>query len=318
MKKWSVGSFIVSEVQEFAMAVGLLDGVVAQATPEVVLSTGWMRPDYATDDGRTLWDVHSYVVDTGEQVILVDAGVGNDKQLPMQSVWTELHNPFLDRLAEAGYEREDVDIVLLTHLHLDHVGWCSMKDEIGDWVPTFPNARLILVRDEYNQHLAKILSDEEKSLGVVDEDMDPIARAFHAHPALLSEQTELIQSESLQPVIDAGHLELVSMGAEIVPGVRYESTAGHTSAHNSVRIESNGESAFITGDFIHHPMQIAHPDWSSTGDWDGEISARNRRAFFEETAGTRVLVLGTHFAGSGAGYIVEDGHGYRLISAPPQ
>lgn len=322
MRTWQIGQMRVTQVQEFEVAVGLLDGLIAPGTPEVVLGIDWMVPDFATAAGQTLWDIHSYVVDTGEHVVLVDAGCGNGKSYPMQPSWTDLDTPFLQRLAEAGYRRADVDVVLCTHLHLDHVGWCAMRDEQGTWVPTFPNARLVLVREEYERHLAQILPADrpaadgpDDSTAPVDEEAARIARAFLADTASLSTQTELIQQQSLQPIIDAGRFELVSADAEVVPGVRYQPTPGHTSAHASVRLDSGGEAAFITGDFIHHPLQIAHPEWSSQGDWDGEVSARNRRAFYESCAGTDLLVLGTHFTGPGAGRIVADGDGFRLV--PP-
>ncbi|MGP3534193.1 MBL fold metallo-hydrolase [Microbacterium sp. RD1] len=317
MTRWQVGRFSITDVPELPIEVGLLDGLITQATPDVVLGIDWMRPYYANDAGQTLWDIHSYVIDDGETVILVDAGVGNDKNYPMQPIWTGLHTDFLDRLAEAGYRREDIDVVLLTHLHLDHVGWCAVQDEAGAWVPTFPHARLVLVAEEYERHLAQIIpSDEPAAAEGGGEEVDLIARAFHADGRALSDQTTLIQAESLQPVIDAGLLELVASDAEIAPGVRYVSTPGHTSAHHSVRIESEGDSAFITGDFIHHPIQIARPDWSSQGDWDGGMSARNRRVFYESAAGTDLLVLGTHFGGTSAGYIVADDEGYRLVPEP--
>lgn len=321
MHTWQIGRFAVTEVPEFPIEVGLLDGLIAEATPDVVLSIDWMRPDYANKAGQTLWDVHSYVVDTGEHRVLVDAGVGNGKDYPMQPIWTGMETPFLDRLAEAGYAPEDIDVVLLTHLHLDHVGWCARKTADGDWVPTFPNGRVVLVDAEYQRHLDQIAESPAESTPVVadadGDEVDLIARAFHADTAALSEQTRLIQEQSFQPVIDAGLLELVSSGAEVVPGVRYVATPGHTSAHHSVRLESEGAAAFVTGDFIHHPMQIARPDWSSQGDWDRAASARNRREFLASAAGTDLLVLGTHFTGAGAGYIVEDGDGYRLTTERP-
>lgn len=321
MRTWQVGKIKVTEVHELQIEAGLLDGLIAQATPEVVLGIDWMS-DYANDAGQTLWDIHSYVVDTGDHRILIDAGCGNDKNYPMQPVWTGLNTAFLGRLEEAGYSRDDIDIVLCTHLHLDHVGWFAMKDADGDWVPTFPNARLMLVREEYEAHLNQLTPTTEAAApadeGSDDEDVDLIARAFLADESALATQTKLIQEESIQPVIDAGLLELVPTNGHIVDGVRYESTPGHTSAHHSVRLESDGVSAFVTGDFIHHPMQIARPDWSSTGDFDGDASARNRRAFLESSAGTDLLVLGTHFTGPGAGYIVQDGDGFRLTQTRPE
>jgi len=319
MTTWQVGKFKITKVDELQIEVGLLDGLIAQATPEAVLGIDWMRPDFADEAGHTLWNVHSFVVDDSETVILVDAGVGNGKNYPMQPIWTGLDTAFLDRLAAAGYAREDIDVILLTHLHLDHIGWCAMQAEDGSWIPTFPNARLVLVKEEYERHLAQIVSSETPAAERVEDEgeVDLIARAFHADENLLSDQTKFIQSESFQPVIDAGLLEIVPSNAEVLPGVRYVSTPGHTSAHHSVRLESDGSSAFVTGDFIHHPIQIARPDWSSGGDWDLAVSARNRRAFYAEAAGTDLLVLGTHFRGTGAGYIVEDGEGYRLVPNPP-
>lgn len=320
MGTWNVGRFKVTEVQEFVIELGLMDGLIPQATPEVVRDIGWVHPHYVNHAGQILADVHSIVVDTGDAVILVDAGCGNGKSYPMQPSWGGLDNPFLERLEEAGYKPEDVDIILLTHLHLDHVGWCSQQDENGKWVPTFPNARLILVREEYERHLSQIISSDplDARAGREDEgEVDKIARAFLPDAEALSDQTRLIQEETLQPVIDAGRLELVPTDAEIMPGVRYVSTAGHTSAHHSVRVESDGKAAFITGDFFHHPLQIARPEWSSAGDWDAEVLTRNRRAFLTSAAGTDLLVLGTHFVEPSAGYIVRDGAGFRLTEVEP-
>ncbi|MGP3534211.1 MBL fold metallo-hydrolase [Microbacterium sp. RD1] len=304
---WRVGAFTVTEVQEIPIAVGLLDGLIAQATPDVVLATDWMRPHYATETGQTVWDIHAFVIDDGANVVLVDPGCGNGKSLPLQPSWSDLDTPFLQRLEDAGYQREDVDLILLTHLHLDHIGWCTTKDADGRWVPTFPNARLVIVLEEYEHHLEQRDAPDDHTHDIVFEGSDPS----------LSRQLKLVWAETIQPMIDAGRVDFVSRNAEVLPGVSYQSTAGHTLGHHSIRIESEGESAFITGDFIHHPMQIAHPDWSSRNDWNVEESARSRRAFFEAAAGTDLLVLGTHFAGRSAGYIVPDGDGYRLVADKP-
>jgi len=320
MGSWKVGRFTVTEVQEFVIELGLMDGLIPQATLDVVQELGWLQPHYVNEAGQILADVHSVVVDTGDAVVLVDAGCGNGKTNPMQPSWGGLDNPFLERLRDAGYGREDVDVVMISHLHLDHVGWCTMQDDSGAWVPTFPNARVVLVKDEYERHLAQIVTEDPldlEALGQDEQDVDKIARAFLPDVEALSNQTRLIQEESFQPVIDAGLLELVPSGTEVVPGVRYVATPGHTSAHHSIQVESEGEAAFITGDFFHHPLQIARPEWSSAGDWDADELARNRRAFLESAAGTRLLVMGTHFLEPSAGYIVEDGEGFRLVGAAP-
>jgi glyoxylase-like metal-dependent hydrolase (beta-lactamase superfamily II) len=313
MRTWQVGKFKITQVQELPIKVGLIDGLIPEATPEALRGIDWLYPDHVNESGQILLNLHSFVIDTGEHVIISDAGCGNGKSYPMQPIWSDLDTPYLERLKEAGYDREDVDVILCTHTHLDHIGWCSMKDDDGRWVPTFPNARLILVKDEYERHLSQIIVLDEPPL----EDVDLIARAFLPDAAALSHQTELIQKESFQPIIDAGNLQLVPANGEVVPGVTYESTPGHTSAHHSVRLESEGASAFLTGDAFHSPIQVARPDWSSQGDWDGQVSARSRHAVLEACVDKDVLFMGTHFRGIVAGYVVQDGEGYRLTDVKP-
>ena len=317
MRTWKVGQFKITEVQEFPIEIGLLDGLIAEATPEALRSIDWLYPDYLNEAGQILADVHTFVVDTGEHVILCDAGCGNGKSYPMQPIWSNLNTPFLERLEQAGYGRDDVDIILCTHAHLDHVGWFSMQDDSGAWVPTFPNARLIMVKDEYHRHLSQIVDVDEPTAAAPADDVDLIARAFLPDTSALSEQTKLIQQETFQPIVDAGRLELVPQNGEVVPGIRYEFSPGHTSHHHSVRLQSDGELAFVTGDAFHHPIQIARPDWSSQGDWDGKVSAQTRRRFLDEFAGTDVLFMGTHFCGTVCGYIVKDGEGFRLVDTKP-
>ncbi|GAA4550595.1 MBL fold metallo-hydrolase [Pseudonocardia xishanensis] len=316
MQTWQVGRFKITKVLEFPIEVGLLDGLIAQLTPDTRHEIDWLYPDYLNESGQILADMHCFVIDTGEHVILVDAGCGNGKSYPMQPIWSNLDSPFLERLAAAGYGRGDVDVILCTHAHLDHVGWFSMRDEAGQWVPTFPNARLVMVRDEYERHLGQIVEAPEPAAAGTTEgadEVDLIDRAFRPDVSALSDQTRLIQEESFQPVVDAGLLELVPIDGEVLPGVRYVSTPGHTAFHHSVRLESDGAAAFVTGDAFHHPIQIARPEWSSQGDWDPVASSRSRRAALEAYVGTDVLFLGTHFAGLTAGFIVEDGEGFRLV-----
>jgi glyoxylase-like metal-dependent hydrolase (beta-lactamase superfamily II) len=291
MNTWVVGDMRVTQVVEMPVEIGLLDWLIEEATPEAVNDLPWLRPDYATAGGQTKWSLHSYVVDTGSTVVLVDTCCGNDKSAPLLPAWGGLNNPYLERLRDAGYEPEQVGFVLGTHLHGDHVGWnTSLVD--GKWQPTFRNATYTYVRDEYGYHrgLAEVS-------GV---------------PDLLQEQTRLVFQESIQPCDDAGLLRLVPANHVVTEGVRYVSTPGHTRSHHSVMLESRGERAFITGDFIHHPVQIRHPRWSSVGDYDGSQSAAERIEFIEANADSDLLILGTHFAGSSAGRIVRDGDGYRF------
>ncbi|WP_091058653.1 MBL fold metallo-hydrolase [Klenkia brasiliensis] len=307
MRSWAVGDIRITQVLEMPVEVGVLDGLIAEATPEVVQGIGWLHPDYATAGGQTIWSLHSYVVDTGSAVVVVDTGCGNGKSAPLIPAWGKLDNPFLERLAEAGYTREQVDVVLCTHMHLDHVGWNTV-DEGGRWVPTFPNARYVYVADEFAYHRG--IAEEAD----ISEDLAGAVVYEGANPDIHN-QTRLVFAESIQPVVDAGLLDLVPADSVVTEGVRYVSTPGHTKSHHSVVVESLGERAFITGDFIHHPVQIAEPTWSSHGDFDRAQSAARRVEFVESAADTDLLVLGTHFAGSSAGRVVRDGGGYRFAPA---
>lgn len=303
---WHVGDSKITQINEFSVAVGELDGLIAEATPDAVKSIPWLYPDYATDEGQTLWSVHSFVIDTGSSVVLVDPACGNHKDLPLIPAWGGLDTPYLDRLAEAGYKPEQIDYVAITHLHLDHVGWNTVLD--GDrWVPTFPNARYTFVEDEFEYH--KGLTEGHS----LTEDLGHAVTYNGANPDIHN-QTRLVFEQSLQPCVDAGLVDLVPQNHTICDGVRYTATPGHTKSHSSLTVESNGETGFITGDFVHHPIQAARPTWSSRGDWDRELSSERRVEFMESVADTDVLVFGTHFAGHSAGRIRRDGDAFKFAA----
>ncbi len=154
----------------------------------------------------------------------------------------------------------------------------------GRWVPTFPQARYLMGRKEFE----------------------------HWTNDRTREDMRLILADSVLPVYEAGLVDLVETDHRIGEEISLLPTFGHTPGHVSVRISSRGEEALITGDFLHHPCQIAHPEWSSTADWDGEQAHATRRRMYEQLAGKPVLVLGTHFAGATAGRIVRDGETFRL------
>ena len=119
-------------------------------------------------------------------------------------------------------------------------------------------------------------------------------------------------ADSVAPIHDAGLADLVETDHRICAEVSLVPTLGHTPGHVSVRIRSAGEEALITGDFMHHPCQIARPDWSSTADSDPDAARRTRERMLGELCDRPVLVIGTHFAGATAGHIVRDGETYRL------
>jgi glyoxylase-like metal-dependent hydrolase (beta-lactamase superfamily II) len=283
MISWSIGDITVTSVIEVdgpAPGPFLFPG----ATPEVVLDRhGWARGTFVDDDGMLLTRVQALVVEAGGRTIVVDTCIGNDKDRDIKA-WDHLQLPFLDSFRSAGFDPATVDAVVCTHLHVDHVGWNTMLVD-GEWCPTFPQSRYVFAGPEY-RHWA--------------------AEPHRQRPE---------HDDSIQPVVDAGLVELVDMDAEVAPGVTLVPTPGHTPGHCSVHLSSSGASGLITGDFIHHAVQVAAPDWRSRFDTDGEQAERTRREFIEAHADTDLLVIGTHFGGPGAGRIVSADRGHIFEAA---
>jgi glyoxylase-like metal-dependent hydrolase (beta-lactamase superfamily II) len=282
MRKWRVGDVTITKIVEMEMA-GDSTWILPDATSEAVLEIDWLRPHFMNEEGKLIMSVHALVIETPQQVIVVDTCVGNDKERLPYKAWHQLQTRFLDDLAAAGFDRHTVDVVLCTHLHVDHVGWNTMLVD-DKWVPTFPNARYLLARDEF-----EFWRDQQQE--------EFQQQVFH---------------DSVAPVVQAGLVDLVDTSAQVAAEVALVPTIGHTPGHVSVLIRSAGEQALITGDFIHHPCQLARLHWGSAADVDAALAATTRHRVFAEYADTATLVIGTHFAGATAGHIVPDGDAYRL------
>ncbi|HQT79817.1 MAG TPA: MBL fold metallo-hydrolase [Rhodopila sp.] len=280
--KWTIGDVTVTKIVELEMTGGSRF-LLPQATPDAILPIAWLRPHFASEDGKLIMSIHSFVVQTPTRRIIVDTCLGNDKQNRRIPHWNERSGPFLSDLTQAGFPPESIDTVLCTHLHVDHVGWNTMLEN-GRWVPTFSRAQYLMGRVEYDHWR-----------GASD-------RPDMAH----------ILADSVSPVVDAGLATFVDFNHRICDEISLVPTTGHTPGHVSVMIQSRGEQALITGDFMHHPCQIAHPEWHTTADSDPGQGIETRLSMFDRLAGSPVLVIGTHFAGATAGRIVRDGDGYRL------
>lgn len=281
MNSWTVGDIKITRIVEIEVAGGTRF-VLPDATPEAVLPIKWLAPHFMTEEGKLIMSIHALIVDTGKQRIIIDTCIGNDKERVIPA-WNRLQTDFLKDLEGAGYPRESIDMVFCTHMHVDHVGWNTMLVD-GEWVPTFPNARYLFADKEWDHW--QVTAQEE--FGEVIED-------------------------SVQPIVDAGLAEFVPCDAEICDGITLVPTPGHTPGHVSVKITSGDETAFITGDMLHHPCQMARLDWPSAPDHDKPMAKQTRRRIFEEVADTDILVIGTHFATPSAGYVKRDGDGgYRL------
>ncbi len=283
MLQWNIGSVTVTRVVELETPVPYdpAHPFLREATPERLREMPWLYPHFVTEEGHLKLSIHALVVKAPGLTLVVDTCVGNDKPRTLMG-GVALQTAFLESLSAAGVTPESVDAVVCTHLHVDHVGWNTRLQD-GCWVPTFPNARYLIGRREYEHWSGE--GDSEQ---------------------------QTILADSVKPIFDAGLATLVEMDHRISPEISLTPTPGHTPGHVSVLIESQGARALITGDMLHHPCQFGHPEWSPPFDSDPHAGAAMRRSVMERVAGEPVLVIGTHFAAPTAGRVVREGEAFRF------
>jgi glyoxylase-like metal-dependent hydrolase (beta-lactamase superfamily II) len=283
MLKWKIGDVTVTRIVEMEIPIPWSEehAFLKEATPDVLKGMAWLFPHFCTPAGEVILSFHALLVETPSTRIVVDTCIGNDKprkELGMQSLST----PFLEHMKEAGWPPESVDVVVCTHLHVDHVGW-NTRLEGGKWVPTFPNARYLIGSEEHRHWSAEGDNDQQQIL-----------------------------ADSVQPIFDAGLADYVEMDHRICREVQLQPTVGHTPGHVSVVIQSKGETAFITGDALHHPCQMAHPEWRPSVDVFPDRAEATTRRLLKDAADSGALFIGTHFSGPTAGRVVRDGDVWRL------
>lgn len=291
MKHWRIGAVTITCIREGSLG-GLLNHILPQATPDALDAIPWLKPDFVDDAHVLRGFVHAFVVQTPARRIIVDTCIGNDKNFdPYRPAWSHMQTSFMRDLIAAGFPPESIDTVLCTHMHADHIGWNTTLVD-GKWLPTFRNARYLFSRPEY-------AAEQRRNADPTRDD-------------LRSQALRNAALESIKPVFDAGLADLVETEHRVCDEVRLVPTLGHTAGHVSVHIASGGEEALISGDFVHHPCQLVHPDWATVVDFDGAQSSATRRSVFSRMAGTPALLIGSHFAEPIAARIVRDGNAFRL------
>jgi glyoxylase-like metal-dependent hydrolase (beta-lactamase superfamily II) len=285
--RWRIGEVTVTRVPEVEMRVPVAH-FIPDGTPEALARHPWLVPDFATPEGVLRLSIHGLAIEAPGLRVLVDPCFGEGKTMPAYELVLDGQSDFLAGLASIGFTRDSVDVVLCTHLHIDHVGWNTMLED-GRWVPTFPNARYLFGRVEY----------EFWSQGGAHQDL-------HTGPTVMR--------ESVLPVVAAGLADFVETDHRLSPQLRLVPSIGHSPGHASLMIESRGERAVITGDMMHHPCQIPHADWGMPFDADPAQTVATRERLLAEWEASGILVIGTHFAAPTAGHIGrEDGGMRRLV-----
>lgn len=283
--RWTVGSVRVTPVVERTSSVPVT-AFFPSATAAAVAGHDWLHPWAVDDAGAIRIVIQALGVEAGGRRILVDTCVGA-RPLPEPYAAMADDGGFLRALTAAGFGPEAVDVVVCTHLHFDHVGWNTTWDGTR-WVPTFPNARYLLARAEFEHWRA-------------------------AGPEAWATQSAVSFADAVLPLVDAGVVDLVAPDHVITDEVALVATPGHSPGHVSVRIRSGGAEAIITGDCVHSPVQLAEPDWFTRVDHDPDRSSATRRALVAECCDRDVLVIGTHFPPPTAGHLVSSpGGGVRF------
>ena len=277
---WTVGDIRVTPVVESEQAWPAVL-FLPDLTPEVVDEIGWLRPDHVTADDDMIMRFQAFVVEADGARIVVDTCAGNDKHRALP-VFDHQSPTFLDDFRAAGFDPESIDLVVCTHLHVDHVGWNTRLVD-GRWTPTFPNARYLFGRTEYEHWSASGEDDQQRIL-----------------------------EDSVRPVMDAGLAELVESTYQLSTSVCLDPTPGHTPGHHSVRLTSGAELGVITGDVLHHAGQVAMPHLSTVADSDADAARTTRRAFLADCAESGSLMIGTHLPGRTAYRVEPAGDGFRL------
>jgi glyoxylase-like metal-dependent hydrolase (beta-lactamase superfamily II) len=286
--RWRIGDvevFSIPEVVSFNDDIGVL---LDNATPDLIRKYPWLQPHYATPEARMLINFQGFVVKAAGRNIVVDTCIGADRQREYD-VFCHLKSDFMEDLKSIGVTPENVDTVLCTHLHFDHVGWNAQRVN-NRWVPTFPNARYLFGRIEYEHWMMLYRT-----------------RGYHHL---------LHVDECIMPIVDARLVDLIEMEHRITAEVALEPSPGHTPGHVSVRISSRGNEAIITGDVLHSPIQIAVPDWVGRFDMDPALGVRQRVRLVNAAADKPLLVIGSHFPQPTAGFIVSDGISWRFAGSP--
>ena len=255
-------------------------------TPQTVFdeNRGWLEEIGAIDKatGNLALCFQSHVVRTKHHTILVDACIGNDKDRPARPLWhMKSDDTYMRELGALGLGVADIDFVMCTHMHVDHVGW-NTRLENGRWVPTFPKARYLFSKKEYDYWVAEHAKVPNNCI-----------------------------ADSVLPIVEAKRADFVTNDHALDDDVALLPTPGHTPDHLAVMLGPRGKDGIITGDLMHSPIQVRFPEMGSRPDYDVRQAGATRRAFLERLCDTPTLCLTNHFPSPATGRITRWGEGFR-------
>jgi glyoxylase-like metal-dependent hydrolase (beta-lactamase superfamily II) len=271
--RYTVGEFDIAIVSdgELRMDGGAVFGLVPRVMWEPVVG-----PENIDGEHRVAQALNCMLVRRGDDVVLVETGMGNKHSEQMRTRnWPGDYGYLLERLGALGIRPEEVTAVANTHLHADHCGWNTVRQD-DRVVPTFPNARYYIQAGEYEA----ACNPNDRTRGTYF-------------------------AENFVPLAESGQLELVKGEHQLVPGLHFLPTPGHTQDHASLLLSSGGQTAIYTGDLVHHEVQVERPAWISAFDIMPLVSLETKKALAERAIRERALLICVHNAFPGVGRLTE-------------
>ncbi|MFJ9127125.1 MBL fold metallo-hydrolase [Streptomyces sp. NPDC102340] len=296
MDQIKLGDVTVTRVREYYGSVEMTPETFFPESPEHAWKNGpdWLTPHFLDSGTNTVNSaIQTWLLRSEGKTILVDTGVGNHKERPYSPVWSHLRTDFLANLSRAGVEPEDVDIVINTHLHVDHVGWNTYLDD-RTWVPTFPNATYLMPKDDFD-----------------------FWNPENGHEPLLGRGNQNVFEDSVAPVHAAGRTLLWENSHRIDANLRLDLAPGHTPGSSVLTLGSGSDRAVFVGDMLHNPVQILHPDANSCFCEDPAGAVATRRRVLGWAADHNALVIPAHLGGHGAAEVTRHGDTFDIKGWAP-
>jgi glyoxylase-like metal-dependent hydrolase (beta-lactamase superfamily II) len=291
MDQITLGDVTVTRITEYYGSVAMAPTDFFPDSPDGAWDAhrSWLAPDF-WDPGTNecVSAIQTWLLRSEGRTILVDTGVGNHKDRPYAPVWSRLDTEFLDNLAAAGVQPGDVDLVINTHLHIDHVGW-NTRLEGRTWVPTFPNATYLMSQRDFD-----------------------FWNPANDNRSILGRGNQNVFEDSVAPVHEAGLTHLWDGSYRIDENLRLDLAPGHTPGSSVLTLDSGGDRALFVGDLVHTALQIVEPETNSCFCEDPTESRATRHKLLGRAAEDNALVFPAHLGGQGAAEVERDGSKFAI------
>ncbi|MGE3077217.1 MAG: MBL fold metallo-hydrolase [Dehalococcoidia bacterium] len=281
-RRYTVGAMDIAVITDGYMKLdaGAVMGLIPRVMWEPILGKENIDAEH-----RMKLSLNCMVVRSGADVLLVDTGLGNKLEGAVRErSYPGEYGLLLQGLASIGMTPEDITVVANTHLHADHCGWNTIRDEQGNLKPTFPNARYYIQKGEFEAA---------------------------SHPNERTRGTYF--AENFEPLVKSGQLELVEGEVEMMEGARFWATPGHTQDHASIALTSQGQTALYTGDLVHHAVQVERPAWIAAFDVLPLLSLESKKKLAERAIKDNALLICVHNPFPGVGRLTESNGRRKFI-----